>query len=131
MPMLLSDEEVEAGESAYQVARRNGYRFSEARWLQSLQGAHGKDGAQGPRGEQGIPGPQGPPGRDGVDGRDGLDGEPGELPAPVPWTATFERDASRQVVRMRIQSADGQRWKAVVRRDAMGMVQDVSITPEA
>lgn len=60
------------GESAYEIAVRNGFVGSEAEWLDSLKG---EPGAQGPQGESGQ---QGEPGKDGADGQPGKDGAPGQ-----------------------------------------------------
>ena len=52
----------ERGESAYQVAVRNGFNGSEKEWLESLNGRDGVDG------EDGAPGCNGEKGADGIDG---------------------------------------------------------------
>lgn len=91
------------GESAYEVALRNGFAGTEAEWLESLvgpegpvggsSGGAGQDGADGQDGASayevavanGFAGTQaqwldslrGVDGRDGVDGRNGVDGQPG------------------------------------------------------
>lgn len=54
-----------AGESAYEIALRNGFVGSEAEWLDSLKGKDGSDGENGKDGESG---------KDGEDGADGEDG---------------------------------------------------------
>ena len=56
----------EAGESAYQIAVRNGFEGDEAAWLASLKGDKGADGAEGAKGENGA---------DGADGADGANGK--------------------------------------------------------
>lgn len=56
------------GESAYEIAVKNGYIGTEAEWLESLKGAAGNQGAQGPQGPQGPVGPQGPQGPQGPAG---------------------------------------------------------------
>ena len=56
----------EAGESAYQIAVRNGFEGDEAAWLESLKGAKGADGAEGAKGDNG---------KDGDDGADGANGK--------------------------------------------------------
>lgn len=69
------------GESAYEIAVRNGFEGSETEWLESLKGEPGKDGADGKPGEQGPqgdPGKDGQPGKDGAPGADGKDGSPGK-----------------------------------------------------
>lgn len=60
------------GDSAYEVARKNGFRGDVDQWLEQMRGpmgepgergrdgVNGKDGAQGPRGPEGPPGPRGP-----------------------------------------------------------------------
>ena len=53
------------GDSAYEVAVKEGFVGSEQEWLDSLKGADGAVGPQGPAGEQGETGPQGPAGDDG------------------------------------------------------------------
>lgn len=90
-----------AGESAYEIAVRNGFEGSEEEWLESLQGepgpqgpqgetgpqgargATGATGPQGPQGETGPQGPQGEKGETGATGPQGPQGEPG-LDAPLP-----------------------------------------------
>ena len=49
----------EAGESAYQIAVRNGFVGDEAAWLASLKGEKGADGTNGEMGEDGTPGAAG------------------------------------------------------------------------
>ena len=56
----------EAGESAYQIAVRNGFEGDEAAWLASLKGDTGADGAEGAKGANG---------KDGEDGADGQNGK--------------------------------------------------------
>ncbi|MBR5091777.1 MAG: hypothetical protein IK093_20335 [Ruminiclostridium sp.] len=53
------------GDSAYEVAVRNGFTGSESAWLASLKGEKGTDGADGRDGKDG---------KDGRDGRDGTEG---------------------------------------------------------
>lgn len=84
-----------AGESAYEIAVRNGFEGSEEEWLESLQGEpgpqgpQGETGPQGARGATGATGPQGPQGPQGEKGETGAtgpqgpQGEPG-LDAPLP-----------------------------------------------
>lgn len=57
------------GDSAYEIAVKNGFQGTKQDWLNSLKGAKGDTGEQGP---------QGPAGQDGVDGTDGQDGEKGD-----------------------------------------------------
>ena len=63
-----------AGDSAYQVARNNGFAGTETEWLASLQGAKGDAGATGPQGPAGPAGPQGPAGATGPQGPAGTGG---------------------------------------------------------
>lgn len=71
------------GESAYEIAVRNGFVGSEAAWLASL---HGRDGVDGKDGRDGIDGRDGKDGytpikgKDYFDGRDGVDGKDGYTP---------------------------------------------------
>lgn len=69
------------GESAYDIAVKNGFEGTEQEWLQSLQGkdgVNGKDGKDGADGKDGVNGQNGKDGKDGVDGKDGADGKDGE-----------------------------------------------------
>ena len=50
------------GESAYEIAVRNGFEGSESEWLESLVGKDGKDGKDGLNGQNGA---------DGADGENG------------------------------------------------------------
>jgi hypothetical protein len=124
--------------TAFQLARRKGYRFSEQRWLESLKGERGdrgekgERGDRGPRGLNGQNGKDGRSGRDGIngkDGRNGVDGQDGTLPAPIPWKATFERDANRLTKRMHIKAADGAAWTGNVLRDPFGAIAEVEFVP--
>lgn len=65
------------GESAYQVAVRNGFEGTEEAWLESLRG---ESGEQGPQGEQGLQGERGPQGEPGPQGLTGAAGENGYTP---------------------------------------------------
>ena len=56
----------EAGESAYEIAVRNGFTGTEAEWLESLKGEKGADGKDGAEGAAGA---------DGADGADGANGK--------------------------------------------------------
>ena len=56
----------EAGESAYEIAVRNGFTGTEAEWLDSLKGEKGADGKDGAEGAAGA---------DGADGADGANGK--------------------------------------------------------
>ncbi len=57
------------GESAYEIAVRNGFDGSEREWLDSLKGENGEDGKNG---EDGTDGKDGENGTDGENGKDGL-----------------------------------------------------------
>lgn len=76
-----------AGESAYQVAVRNGYSGTEQEWISSLTGPQGNQGVAGPQGPQGATGatgPQGPKGDTGSVGATGPQGPQGEVGATGP-----------------------------------------------
>jgi hypothetical protein len=62
------------GDSAYQVAVKNGFVGTETEWLESLKGADGKDGIDGKDGEKGETGERG---LQGIQGERGLQGEVG------------------------------------------------------
>lgn len=124
--------------TAFQLARRRGYRYSEQRWLESLRGEPGPRGEKGDRGERGprgfagergVDGRDGRDGRDGIDGKNGADGVDGTLPDPVPWKATFDRGPNRLTRSIRIVSADGVAWKADVQRDPTGLIAEVQFSP--
>lgn len=67
------------GDSAYEIARRRGFRGSESEWLASLRGPPGPAGPPGPPGEVvGVVGEAGPPGARGPRGATGPAGAPGE-----------------------------------------------------
>ena len=60
----------EAGESAYEIAVRNGFVGDEAAWLESLKGepgVQGEKGADGTNGEMGTDGKPGAPGKSAYD----------------------------------------------------------------
>lgn len=63
------------GDSAYQIAVKNGFSGTEAQWLASLKG---QDGSQGPKGDIGATGAQGPQGETGPQGPQGPKGDTGE-----------------------------------------------------
>lgn len=71
------------GESAYDIAVRNGFRGTEQEWLNSLVGASAYDIAvqNGYRGsqEEWLESLRGEDGQDGMDGQDGRDGEDGRV----------------------------------------------------
>ena len=62
------------GESAYQIAVRNGFSGTESEWLSSLHGQNGTAGEKGDKGDKGDTGPQGETGPQGLSGSDGTDG---------------------------------------------------------
>ena len=66
-----------AGESAYEIAVRNGFSGSEIEWLASLKGADGTNGKDGANGKDGVDGKDGAAGKDGTNGVNGVDGEKG------------------------------------------------------
>ena len=80
----------EAGESAYEIAVRNGFEGTEEEWRESLKGDKGETGDVGATGDKGDPGEkgetgnkgsmgaQGPQGTPGKPGEDGVDGKPGQ-----------------------------------------------------
>ncbi len=55
-----------AGESAYEIAVRNGYTGSESEWVASLNGVDGTNGHNGQNGNNGLDGKDGANGADGV-----------------------------------------------------------------
>ena len=66
------------GESAYEIAVRNGYQGTETEWLASLKGADGEDGAAGAAGAKGDKGDKGDTGATGAKGDKGDKGDPGD-----------------------------------------------------
>lgn len=66
------------GDSAYEIAVKNGYTGTETEWLDSLKGEKGETGAQGIQGEKGDTGAQGIQGIQGIQGEKGDKGEQGE-----------------------------------------------------
>ena len=82
-------QELVQGDSAYEVAVKNGFVGTEEEWLESLKGEPGPAGpkgekgekgdvgSQGPQGIQGPAGPQGPKGDTGAQGPAGKDGKDG------------------------------------------------------
>ena len=67
-----------AGESAYEIAVRNGFKGTEEEWLQSLKGDKGQTGDKGPDGAKGDKGNDGEKGDPGDKGTTGEKGDPGE-----------------------------------------------------
>ena len=110
-------QELVQGDSAYEVAVKNGFVGTEEEWLESLKGetgpagpqgpkgdkgepgadgkdgVNGKDGAQGPQGIQGPAGPQGPKGDKGEPGADGAQGPKGDVGPAGPKGDTGEKGA--------------------------------------
>lgn len=60
------------GDSAYDIAIKNGFEGTELEWLNSLKGADGADGAKGDKGDKGDSGAKGDKGDNGIDGKDGV-----------------------------------------------------------
>ena len=77
--------ELKQGESAYDIAKKNGYIGSESEWLASLKGLKGDTGAKGEQGLQGIQGIQGVQGERGLQG---VKGDKGIGISTVSKTAT-------------------------------------------
>ena len=73
----VNPDNIAIGLSAYAIAVENGFRGTEAEWLESLKGQQGIEGPQGPEGPQGETGPQGPQGIQGVQGPEGPQGPQG------------------------------------------------------
>jgi hypothetical protein len=71
-----------AGESAYQVAVRNGFTGTEQEWLLSLKGERGETGQQGEAGSTGQQGERGSDGATGSQGEQGLKGDTGSQGIP-------------------------------------------------
>lgn len=67
----------ESGDSAYQLALKNGFVGTEVEWLISLKGEQGQQGIPGEQGQQGIPGSQG---IQGIQGEKGDKGDPADIP---------------------------------------------------
>lgn len=66
--------------NAYQIAVKNGFKGTEAEWLESLKGEPGqpgRDGTPGRDGKDGLPGKDGANGKDGQPGKDGANGKDG------------------------------------------------------
>ena len=135
---MSDDDQPNDALTAFQLARRKGYRFSEQRWLESLKGDRGEPGVKGDRGERGprgLPGENGIDGRhgrdgsDGINGKDGRNGADGTLPDPVPWSAKFERGMNRLTNKVRMRSADGDEWVGNVQRDLYGDVAVIEFVP--
>ena len=88
-----------AGESAYEIAVRNGYKGSETEWLATLIGLKGDTGEIGPIGPTGAVGSQGPQGENGTNGTNGRTPElgcadNGARGSTIRWKYTDETDES-------------------------------------
>lgn len=70
-------QELVQGDSAYEVAVKNGFVGTEEEWLESLKGEPGPAGPQGEKGEKGDVGSQGPQGIQGPAGPQGPKGDTG------------------------------------------------------
>ena len=57
---------------AYMIAVKNGFKGTEAEWLESLKGSDGTDGAKGDKGDKGDTGATGEKGDKGDAGADGV-----------------------------------------------------------
>ena len=79
-------------------------------------------GPQGPKGDKGEPGPRGP---QGPQGAPGPKGEPG-VDAPRPTGAVVERDQRGLITVIRQRFDDGSSVVQRVRRDARGLVVEVT-----
>ena len=87
----------EEGDSAYEVAVKEGFVGNETAWLASLKGADG---------EQGADGVQGPPGNDGAKGADGEKGDDGLSAYEVAVEEGFVGDETAWLASLK--GADGQ-----------------------
>lgn len=142
MPSASGNVQGVRGESAYEVAVRQGYTGTEEEWIASLKGDKGDTGAtgpQGPQGVQGIQGPQGVQGEKGETGAQGIQGERGETglqgpkgetgakgdPGVSPTVATSAISGGHRVT---VTDAEGSRSFDVMDGDATDApVQDVQI----
>ena len=66
------------GDSAYTVAKKNGFQGTEEQWLASLKGQTGDVGPQGQKGDKGDTGATGPQGQKGDKGDRGQKGDKGD-----------------------------------------------------
>lgn len=66
------------GDSAYTVAKKNGFSGTEEQWLASLKGQTGDIGPQGQKGDKGDTGATGPQGQKGDRGQKGQKGQKGD-----------------------------------------------------
>ena len=81
------------GQSAYEVAKENGFEGTEEEWLESLKGEPGKDGKDGEPGKDGNPGKDGYTPIKGVDYFDGEKGEKGDVGGIVTGTYVSTNEA--------------------------------------
>ena len=70
---ILEEIATSAGYSAYEIAKKYGYKGNEREWLASLKGETGAVGPQGPKGDTGEQGPRGEIGPKGDKGDPGLE----------------------------------------------------------
>lgn len=66
------------GESAFQLAKKNGFIGTEEEWLESLKGQRGDRGEKGQQGDPGLKGDRGEKGQQGDPGPKGEKGQPGK-----------------------------------------------------
>lgn len=74
---ILEEVSTSAGYSAYEIAKKYGYRGTEIEWLNSLKGEAGQSGPMGPQGPRGYTGPRGEKGDKGIKGDKGDRGDQG------------------------------------------------------
>ncbi|MDQ0949342.1 hypothetical protein QFZ24_003265 [Streptomyces phaeochromogenes] len=133
------------GDSAYEVAVKNGYTGTATQWLASLvgpRGTQGATGATGATGPQGPPGPQGPAGTPGVvqsvNGKSAAAvvlsaADVGALPASGP--ATVVRTAGQTGDSLLVWDAAANDWLFAVNSDGIatsnrGINSQVNITSQ-
>ena len=81
------------GESAYEIAVKNGFEGSETEWLESLKGEPGEDGQDGKDGAPGADGKDGSPGKDGADGYTPVRGTDYWTPADIAEIKSYVDEA--------------------------------------
>ena len=90
---------IENGKSAYELAVANGFKGTEAEYLDSLHGKDGVDGKDGTDGYTPVKGVDYFDGKNGVDGKDGQDGKDGvDGHTPVKGTDYFTDADKREMV---------------------------------
>ena len=89
-----------AGESAYEIAVRHGFKGTEEEWYASLKGDKGETGAAGNKGEQGDKGDKGETGDAGQKGETGDKGDKGETGDKGADGANGENGAAGQAGRV-------------------------------